>query len=201
MKPPKKTASFIDANGHRAVINCEITNRNGYPKFTASGTYCGSGGQCQDEIKPRTEKQKELMNLWEKYHLKDVSDVFNFDENLIGIIDVINYEDKAEQEAKPELTGNDKIFALMTEQDINEDNLNACRAYLEVMGADDLADFQEIYSGQFDSDEDFAEDMAENCGYLNKDADWPNNCIDWEKASRYLMMDYTEQDGFYFRNL
>lgn len=82
------------------------------------------------------------------------------------------------------------------EEDINQ-------AYIELVGADSATaeDCQEAYSGEFKSDEDFAQDMAEQLGAIEADAKWPHNCIDWEYAARELMMDYSEQDGYYFRNL
>jgi hypothetical protein len=73
MKTFKKTISFIDADKHRATITTEITKRNGYFEFTATGEYCGSGGQCLDSIKPKTDKQTELINLWKKYHLNGMN--------------------------------------------------------------------------------------------------------------------------------
>lgn len=39
---------------------------------------------------------------------------------------------------------------------------------------------------------DYAQELAEDIGVINKDAKWPNNCIDWERAARELRMDYTE---------
>jgi len=39
--------------------------------------------------------------------------------------------------------------------------------------------------------EDFARDYAEEIGAINRDAMWPNNCIDWERAARELQQDYT----------
>lgn len=58
----------------------------------------------------------------------------------------------------------------------------------------------EAYSGSFKSDEDFAEDMAEQVGAIDRDAKWPMTCIDWDQAARELMMDYSEHNGYYFRN-
>jgi antirestriction protein len=60
---------------------------------------------------------------------------------------------------------------------------------------------EEAYSGSFDSDEAFAEDMAEQTGALRGDNVWPYTCIDWEQAARELMYDYTEIDGYYFRQM
>lgn len=39
--------------------------------------------------------------------------------------------------------------------------------------------------------EDYAQELAEDIGAINKDAQWPNNCIDWEKAARDLQYDYS----------
>jgi len=79
----------------------------------------------------------------------------------------------------------------------------AIDAYIALgIGDDDLSNFDEAYVGQFDSDEDFAQDMAENTGSVDfKNQPWPQYCIDWEYAARDLMMDYNEQDGYYFRQL
>jgi len=58
---------------------------------------------------------------------------------------------------------------------------------------------EESYSGEFSSDEDFAEDQAEQCGLLEKNLAWPYTCINWSHAAMELMYDYNEQDGHYFR--
>lgn len=69
------------------------------------------------------------------------------------------------------------------------------------LGLGDLDNFEEAYVGQFASDEEFAQNMAEEIGAIDKNAIWPNNCIDWEFAARELMYDYSTDDGYYFRNL
>ncbi len=38
---------------------------------------------------------------------------------------------------------------------------------------------------------DYAQELAEDIGAVNRDATWPNNCIDWEQAARELRMDYS----------
>lgn len=65
----------------------------------------------------------------------------------------------------------------------------------------DPKDFDEAYQGEFDSDEDFAQDFAEQLGYMDKNTSWPHSCIDWQWAARELMYDYHEIEGFYFRSL
>lgn len=57
----------------------------------------------------------------------------------------------------------------------------------------------DAYIGTYDSDSDFAYDMADQCGYLTLEANaWPYNCIDWHKAARELMYDNVESNGHYF---
>lgn len=58
---------------------------------------------------------------------------------------------------------------------------------------------EELYEGQYNSDEDFAYEFADNIGVLNDSATWPHSCIDWERAARDLMYDYGESNGHYFR--
>jgi antirestriction protein len=38
---------------------------------------------------------------------------------------------------------------------------------------------------------DFAQEMAEDCAMIPRDAHWPNNYIDWDEAARELQMDYS----------
>lgn len=63
------------------------------------------------------------------------------------------------------------------------------------------ADVAEAYQGEFKSDRDFAEDFADQLGVVDKNATWPNNCIDWDYVAKELMYDYCESNGHYFRNL
>lgn len=38
---------------------------------------------------------------------------------------------------------------------------------------------------------DYAQELAEDCGMIPANAQWPNNCIDWVQAARELRMDYS----------
>ena len=58
---------------------------------------------------------------------------------------------------------------------------------------------EELYQGQYDSDEDFAYQQADDMGLVPDGNDWPTSYIDWERAARDLMMDYGESGGYYFR--
>lgn len=51
--------------------------------------------------------------------------------------------------------------------------------------------------------QDYAQETAEDCGMINSEVTWPNNCIDWERATEEFLMDYTstEFEGvtYYYR--
>lgn len=44
---------------------------------------------------------------------------------------------------------------------------------------------------------DYAQELAEDIGAVDRNASWPNNCIDWDQAARDLRVDYSlvEIDG------
>ena len=50
---------------------------------------------------------------------------------------------------------------------------------------------------------DYARELAEDIGAIDRDAKWPGYCIDWEQAARELKMDYTSVrvngTTYYFR--
>ena len=93
----------------------------------------------------------------------------------------------------------EEIIATFIEENDLESQEDAVRAYASLVGADFLESFQEAYQGEFNSDEDFARSIAADLGAIDKNASWPNNCIDWEKAAKELMYDYAEEGGYYFR--
>jgi len=63
-----------------------------------------------------------------------------------------------------------------------------------------LSDIGEAYQGRHASDEDFAQQLCEDVGEIPKD--FPAYIrIDWERTARNIMMDYSEDNGHYFRNL
>lgn len=77
------------------------------------------------------------------------------------------------------------------------------QAYIDNVGAKYATadDVEEAYQGEYSSDIDFAQDMADQLGSLKRDEQWPYTCIDWEYAAKELMYDYFEVDGYYFRNM
>lgn len=42
--------------------------------------------------------------------------------------------------------------------------------------------------------EDYAQELADDCGMIPHDVSWPMTCIDWEQAARELRMDYNAVD-------
>jgi antirestriction protein len=77
------------------------------------------------------------------------------------------------------------------------------KAYRDIIGKEyyKAEDAQEAYVGQFSDNAEFAQNMAEEIGAIKENAGWPYTCIDWEWAGKELMYDYSESDGYYFRNL
>ena len=65
----------------------------------------------------------------------------------------------------------------------------------------EICNIEEAYSGKFDSDIEFAENMADELGLMNDAQSWPFNCINWEIAAKELMYDYNSANGYYFRSL
>ena len=83
----------------------------------------------------------------------------------------------------------------------NDWDIDEVNAYLELgIGDDDLSDFDEARQGHHKNDEDFVWELLESTGDLPKDLP-PYIHIDIEATARDIMMDYSEQDGYYFRNL
>lgn len=86
--------------------------------------------------------------------------------------------------------------------DLHESEVDAFIAYIKHVGTFDENSeeaFRDAYAGEYRSDEDFAQSLADDLGLINEDASWPNSYIDWERAARDLMMDYFSEDGHYFR--
>lgn len=51
--------------------------------------------------------------------------------------------------------------------------------------------------------ENYARELAEDIGAINRDATWPNNCINWEEAANELLVDYSSVEfggvTYYYR--
>lgn len=63
-----------------------------------------------------------------------------------------------------------------------------------------FSDIDECYQGEYDSDEDFVQNLCEDCGDIPRDL--PSYIhIDWGSTARDVMYDYEESNGHYFRNI
>jgi hypothetical protein len=68
---------------------------------------------------------------------------------------------------------------------------------------DDVAENEPTMIPAYDFTE-YAQELAEEIGAISHNQNWPNYCIDWERAARELKMDYSsvEVNGetYYFRS-
>ena len=135
-------------------------------------------------------------------------------------LDIISSEDdiKGEFTEFPDDTDPDDITIEVTDwgsihknyQAINNDlweYVEVCKSMgsIDIVNAGiecgiDLDNIEDAYIGEYNDDDDFAHSIAEETGAINKNANWPMNCIDWEQAAKELMYDYCEDSGYYFRS-
>lgn len=83
----------------------------------------------------------------------------------------------------------------MTERDDAEDRELYVLKNLAEEGAAYAVDweFGEVIIHE-DYFEQYARGLAEDLGLIPNENEWPNYCIDWEKAADALLMDYTQMD-------
>lgn len=94
----------------------------------------------------------------------------------------------------------DIIAQLIDFANMDDEEREKINAFIDCFDGDlkqALENYEEAYQGYFNSDEDFAEEIAEQMG-LEQPNNWPYNCIDWERAAKDLMYDYSESGGHYF---
>lgn len=60
-----------------------------------------------------------------------------------------------------------------------------------------FSDVEEAYNGNYDSDEEFVEELLQGMGELDSIPSYVT--IDWESTARSVMYDYEEDNGYYFR--
>jgi hypothetical protein len=134
----KRTLTFKDAENNKVVFEAEITTINGYPEFTASGEYCGSAGQVFDQVKPATEEQKQLIDLWHKWHLNNKDNPLpdDFGETLNSLMDEI--EETEELGAIPVTEEHTELF-----EDFEEPETAHALALILGLNTDDIPDIEE----------------------------------------------------------
>lgn len=79
---------------------------------------------------------------------------------------------------------------------------DAVNAYCDCFGEWNERDFQDRYRGEYDSWEDFAEQLVDELGYLDEIPEHLRYYFDYEKYARDLRIggDLTESNGHYFWN-
>lgn len=104
--------------------------------------------------------------------------------------------------------GTDPEFWELKEQikDLSDDQIEALTAYQNIFGTIDVQDFEDKYFGHFegffgDINREFGEHMLEEMGELEQVPQHLRYYIDAEAYGRDLLIsDFSEYDGFVFRN-
>lgn len=129
----------------------------------------------------------------------DTRDLNKRKEELESLRDALEEARKELADISLTLTGDEAEEAIEEAQEAVDSSL----AYFGDDEAEELAELEELESqisdwryGEtmipVDDFEEYARELAEDIGAINRDASWPFNCIDWEKAAKELAMDYTE---------
>lgn len=95
------------------------------------------------------------------------------------------------------------IFDLIQEfAELDEDEREAYEAFLDVKCDSHISvdDFHDAYQGEWDSEEDFARYIVEECGMLDNVPESLKDYFDFERyADDLFRYDYDFQDGYVFR--
>lgn len=113
-----------------------------------------------------------------------------------GLLNEVNREDPEFQDAEEDLGAAREALA-SAESDLadweGEEELKTLKALAE-QGEDspDWNHGEGLIRGSYF--QEYAEQLADDIGAIDRNANWPVNCIDWEKAADELKADYTEVD-------
>lgn len=127
-----------------------------------------------------------------------MTDISNTDDvidsrDVISRIDELEAEREAFLESEPPSDAPEKKEALWLDTDEGRELATLKALADEASGY--AADWQHGETLVRDSYfEDYAQQLAEDCGMIPADLKWPASCIDWEQAARELQMDYTSVD-------
>lgn len=94
-----------------------------------------------------------------------------------------------------------EIEAELDDESLDTDERDVLREELEAIKDAEQAGIPDWQYGETLIREDYfteyAQELAEDIGAVDKDASWPNSYIDWEAAAEALMQDYmtVELDG------
>jgi len=150
--------------------------------------------ECKERLIESIQDINEALNGEEK-NFKELQDAISDEEYTISF-EVENWGEVEEYENLQDI---DILQEIAEESDLESYDFDIINAGVEC--GIDISNIAEAYNGEADSDEDFAENLANELGYIDNNTSWPHSCIDWKLAARELMWDYTESNGYYFRNL
>jgi hypothetical protein len=96
-----------------------------------------------------------------------------------------------DEDAEPDVAIRDAAIVAFDADEERGGRLKALRALAE-QGADYAADWQHGEALIRDSHfKDYARELAEDIGAIQRSVAWPYTCIDWEWAAKELQHDYT----------
>jgi hypothetical protein len=112
--------------------------------------------------------------------------------DIIARIEYLTSLEIEDHENREALSGDDLHDYAPLLDEIDADELKVLRALADE-GSDYAPDWE--WGATLIRDtyfEDYARDLAEDIGAISKDNVWPATCINWERASEELKMDYSE---------
>ena len=75
--------------------------------------------------------------------------------------------------------------------------IDAIDAFIETFSIEDIDHFSDAYYGEYESGADFAEQFANDTGYIHRDLpSWIE--IDWQESWENLSYDFYEENGYIF---
>lgn len=143
-------------------------------------------------------------NLFGKWF--DLSDFSDKDEFIESCLELHNDEDDPELmfqdwENIPDCYISESWISEEFWELLNSDvDFNAFIAFVEMRGSGNVSDFKDAFMGEYDSEEDFAEQLFDNL-YLHEVPDFLRYYIDYESFARDIFCgDYYFSGGYVFRN-
>lgn len=88
----QKNIQFTDADGQTVFVEIQVKDGG---KLSMVGHVNGGGGQCQDQIKPANAAQKELIEIWDRWHLNDLK--AGTARQLAAVKDIRDYSQQCEK--------------------------------------------------------------------------------------------------------
>jgi antirestriction protein len=85
---------------------------------------------------------------------------------------------------------------------LNSDvDFDAFTAFIEMRGSGDISEFEDAFMGEYDNEEDFAEQLLDDL-YLHEVPDFLRNYIDYNSFARDVFCgDYYFNNGYVFRSI